>query len=96
MEHIKTIADFKRAMQVATLWQATHQFKDGPLNDLGIRQCGLHNSVNFGFIMPEKGNRMSHCNWPLKSEFSVTSDNTVIINSGWVKLTYKQLKQSNQ
>ena len=92
MTNIKTIADFKRAMVKGSKWQATHRFSRNPENvtDLGVRVCGLNNSVDFGFIMPDKENRISHNQWPKKKEFNVSDDNTVTMDSGWIIMTYKQ------
>ena len=91
---IKTIADFKRAMIKGTKWHSIHEFTGDnpkPPVDMGVRECGLNNSVDFGFIIPEKSGRVSHCNWPKKSEFS-TDGQTVTIDSGWVVLKYKEVK----
>jgi len=88
---MKTVADFKRAMLPGTTWQATHMYNDkGVVTDLGERVCGLNNTVNFGFIIPEKENRISHCDWPKASECTFDGDK-VTINKGWVTLTYEKI-----
>jgi hypothetical protein len=93
MNNIKTIADFKRAMTVGTFWEATHRFiGDNPSapKSLGVRECGLNNTVNFGF-KTDRGT-ISYCDWPKKAEFS-TSDNgntVVITKPGFCELRYTQ------
>jgi len=93
MNNIKTIADFKRAMVPGTCWEAIHRYiGDNPSEpkSLGIRECGLNNTVDFGF-KTDRGT-ISHCQWPTKATFS-TSDNgnTVIITQpGFCELRYTQ------
>lgn len=87
---MKTIADFKRAMTIGSTWECIHQYignNPSEPKSLGIRKCGLNNSVDFGFIT-ETG--ISHCSWPKKSTFSVTNDGqTVVITQvGFCELRY--------
>ena len=86
---MKTIADFKRAMIPGTKWHTTHRYINNnptPPKDMGIRECGLNNSVDFGFINPASG-QISHCSWPKKSEFSVEG-NTIVITNDFCELRY--------
>ena len=57
MNNIKTIADFKRAMIPGTFWECTHKYigkNPSKPKSLGLRECVLNNSVDFGF-KTEKG-----------------------------------------
>ena len=92
---MKTITDFKRAMQIGTKWQATHQWIHAngellePIKDMGIRECRLHNTVDFGFKTDH--NTISHSRWPKKMELSFNGD-TVIITTSFCQLKYTQVK----
>lgn len=92
MNNIRTIADFKRAMTIGTFWEASHQYIDNhptPPKSLGIRECALNNSVDFGF-KTDRGT-ISHCSWPKKKEFStLDSGNTVVITNEFCELRYTQ------
>lgn len=95
MNNIKTIADFKRAMLPGTFWYATHRYTDNnptPKKYLGLRECGLNNSVDFGFKTGKAPNgSISHCSWPKKSQFStIDNGNTVVIKTSFCELTYTQ------
>jgi hypothetical protein len=90
-----TVAEFKRVMIIGSKWNTFHQYIDNaglptsPLKDLGTRECGLANTVDFGFIMPDKENSISHCQWPKASELTKENDNTYYITKlGFVQLTY--------
>jgi hypothetical protein len=90
---MKSIADFKRAMILGTTWEANAQYiGDFPSSPktLGVRDCGLNNTVGFGFIT-ESGS-ISHSDWPKKSEFSVQDGVVTIEKEGFVRLTYKKIK----
>lgn len=93
MNNIKTIADFKRAMVPGTFWEANHRYiNNNPTQpkSLGIRECSLNNSVNFGFKTDH--NSTSHCSWPKRKEFSTLDDgNIVVITTDFCELQYRQV-----
>ncbi len=86
-----TIADFKRAMVIGSVWECTHRYiGDNPseLKSLGVRECALNNSVDFGF-KTDAG--ISHCSWPTKSTFSMDGHTVVITRVGFCELRYTLL-----
>lgn len=92
MKKIKTIADFKRAMQPGTFWKTTHKYigrNPSSSKSLGIRECVLNNSVDFGF--KSSTNYISHSAWPKKSEFSVNNDTIIIRKKDFCELQYTQI-----
>ena len=93
MNNIKTIADFKRAMTIGTKWEATHKYTNNNPTEpksLGIRECGLNNTVDFGFLT-DRGTT-SYCKWPKKSEFSTEDNgNVVVITTDFCELKYREV-----
>ena len=93
MRKIKTIADFKRAMQPGTFWKTTLEYIGkrftAPTKSLGIRECVLNNSVDFGFKSLKS--KVSHSTWPKKSEFSVVDDTIIIRIKDFCELRYTQV-----
>jgi len=89
---IKTIADFKRAMQLGTKWHTTHKYTNGPYTsptkDMGVRECGLHYTIDFGFKTDH--DTISHCTWPKKAQFRMDGD-TVVITTSFCQLKYTQV-----
>ena len=101
MDKIKTIADFKRSMDIGSVWDTKHRYignattdpsGKSPYKDMGVRECVLNNSVDFGFKDPKSGNT-SHSRWPKKVEFTVTDNgHTVIITKeNFCELTYTKI-----
>jgi hypothetical protein len=89
---MKTIADFKRAMIVGSMWECTHQYiGNNPSNpkSLGLRECGLNNSVDFGF---KTDSGISHCAWPKKANFTIDGETVVITQIGFCELRYTQIE----
>ena len=92
---MKTIADFKRAMQIGTKWHTTHQWIDSngdmldPIKDMGIRECRLHNTVNFGFKTDH--GTISYSSWPKKAELAFDND-TVVIKTSFCQLKYTRVQ----
>ena len=91
MSSIKTVADFKRAMQPGTFWLCQHRYTNKnqtePMN-LGIRECKLSNTV--GFASKTGRGTLSRCDWPTKDQFSVCSG-TVVITRSFCELRYTQI-----
>jgi hypothetical protein len=92
MTNIKTIADFKRAMIPGTFWEATHQYigeHPSEPKSLGVRECALNNSVDFGF---KTDNGISYSPWPKKGEFITEENGTVVVitKPGFCQLRYIQ------
>jgi hypothetical protein len=74
---MKTVADFKRAMILGSLWNSIH-VKSGM--DTKGRMCKVTNSVGFALTVPEN-DKLSHCDWPKASDASFSDDgNTVTIS----------------
>ncbi len=93
MNNIKNINDFKLAMTVGTTWECTHRYIDLPklpVKSLGIRKCGLSNTVNFGFTT-DNGS-ISRCRWPNKKQFSTEDNgNVVVITTSFCILKYIEM-----
>ena len=62
---MKSIADFKRAMKLGTVWHTYHNLYH---SDMGIRECSKINTVGFGFktVRQDGSIGTSHCEWPTK------------------------------
>jgi len=85
---VKTIADFKRAMQPGSRWLGVHEYIGNHPSEprsLGIRECVHSNTANFGFRTPKDS--ISYMDWPKKAEFAANG-NTVTITNDFARLTY--------
>lgn len=93
MNKIEKIKDFKRAMIVGSKWEAFHKYigeHPSEQKSLGIRECVLSNSVEFGFMNEIV---ISHCKWPTKEEFSTEDDGNVVVitKPGFCQLRYIEM-----
>jgi hypothetical protein len=91
---MKTIADFKRSMVVGTKWRAQHRYigeHPSEISDLGVRECVLNNSVDFGF-KTATGN-ISHSSWPRKGEFLYRDGSVYITKKGFCELIYTKIEE---
>jgi hypothetical protein len=92
MNDIKSIADFKRAMVVGSVWEALHEYINNnptPPKNLGIRRVGHVQSNRFAF--ETVNGELSWCSWPKKSQFSTEDNgNTVVITTDFCRLRYTE------
>lgn len=95
MNKFNSIADFKRAMQVGSVWHTTHQFigdHPSPVKDKGIRTCSVHQSNSFAFKNPVTGEN-SWSDWPKKTEFSCENETVIITRDGFCQLKYTLVQE---
>ncbi len=93
---MKTLADFKRALQIGTKWEGYNCYNQ---QSLGIREVSIRRSERFAFrIINSAGEvRDSWCDFPKAKDIKFREDGTVEIWQMWsneyqLLLTYKQIK----
>ncbi|TXG81898.1 MAG: hypothetical protein E6R13_05755 [Spirochaetes bacterium] len=94
---MKTIADFKRRLEIGTKLKTIRYIKkDGEWVDSGsypgAREVSIIQSKKFAlktFIERENCWDDSYADYPTKSEFSVINENTIAITCDFVKLVYE-------
>lgn len=92
---MRTLADFKRAMQPETIWEGFNYCYETPYY-LGVRRCIKSGSTQFSFFNPETGCE-TYSDFPKASDIKFREDGTVEIWGQWrddyrLKLTYKAVK----
>jgi len=85
---VKTIADFKRAMTLGSIWKTTHHFEGGKKSSLGVHMCISINTVRFCLVKVEDGLPVSYANWPKATQYSFING-VAFIDKGWVITTYQ-------
>jgi hypothetical protein len=92
---MKTLADFKRALQPGTKWEGyNHYYK----SSFGVREIASAMSTKFGFkhIRDDGTMTVSWCDYPKAGDISFKEDGTVNIYKQWqgerqLLLSYKQV-----
>jgi len=87
---MKTIKDFKAAMQVGSKWKTTTEIRHGIPINLGERKCSTANELLF-VLKNEIDAYLLHYQWPTDDDFISVDENTIIIDKGWMKQTFTKV-----
>ena len=87
---MKTIKDFKAAMQVGSKWKIIIKIRHGFPSSLGERTCCKVSEKMFTLINDIEA-YLLHYQWPTDGEFISVDENTIIIDKGWMKQTFTKV-----
>jgi len=87
---MKTIKDFKAAMQVGSKWDMVIEIRHGfPIN-LGERTCDKVSKKMFT-LKNDINAYLLHYPWPTDGELISVDERTIIIDKGWMKQTFTKV-----